>query len=182
MLRFLLITAITLVGLNAQIKEEKEYFRNILVKDCKKLESGKFECSKFNKRGIQYEFATYDEKGRLKDGPYIKYHDEYIYKTLCKENCEDKKIISEKGEYKKGARVGVWEFYSKNGKLFKKEDFTRAKDREDHLEKMKKERYKEQVTFKGKQVESQKEKSKLPPKKLENNINQNKLDNNTNLK
>lgn len=161
MLKVLLISSIMFLGLNAKVVEGKEYFKDIVIKDCIKIEKG-FQCKKFNKRGILSEMITYDEKGIYKNGDYKKYYDDYILKTSCFKNCEDKMILIEEGTYKKSVKIGEWKFYSyKTGKLIETKNFTKK----DLKEKAKTQvRYVEKVQFKGKQIEEQKNNN------IENNV------------
>lgn len=150
MLKVLLISSIMFLGLNAKVVEEKEYFRDIVIKDCIKIEKG-FQCKKYNKRGILSEVITYDENGIYKDGSYKKYYDDYILKTSCLKNCEDKMILIEEGQYKRSVKVGEWKTYSnKTGELLRTQNFTK----DDPKEKAKKQiRYVPVAEYKGTQVD-----------------------------
>lgn len=128
----------------------KEFFKDdILIKDCKKTETN-IECSKFNRKGIQSEFVSYDIKGIKKDGPYIKYYDDYAFFHECINECKDKKIVIESGMYSKGNKVGEWFEFDKNGKILKINNYGKSSLLEKARAENKKERYVPLVKYSGK--------------------------------
>ena len=148
----LLIPLIISSSLLAKVTEEKEYFKNIVIKDCKKTETN-FECKKFNRKGVQTEFVSYDVKGIQKDGKYIKYFDDYAFELNCLKKCDDKQIVIESGQYEKGVKVGVWFQYNLYGKIIKENNYTKPNLKE---KVQNKERYKEIIQYSGKDIEKQK--------------------------
>ena len=148
----LLITFILSSSLFAKVTEEKEYFRDIVIKDCKKTETN-FECKKYNRKGIQSEFISYDSKGIHKEGKYIKFYDDYAFDLECLHTCIDKQIVIESGQYLKGVKVGTLFQFNKNGKLLKEDNYTKPNIKE---KVQNQERYKEIISYSGNDIEKQK--------------------------